>query len=210
MATTCSAKTVRDQTNALKGHTVVIVGGSCGMGKGSAIHVLQKGAAVILVSRSAEKLDKAKKECEAAVPSGQVSVRAVDCSDETAVQKLFASFTPGSINHLIVTGGPSAGCGAFEADTLAKVKKQFDVKYFMSWMCAHEAAPKLADGGSITFFSGALSRRLTPFLGLFQFFFYIFFSISFDVYIFSFLFTSIFITLLSSLLLSSFFLCLLK
>ena len=149
---------------ALAGTTTVIFGGSDGMGKASARACLLAGSKVILVSRTQAKLDAAKAElleqtgCDAAM----VEVDAVNCLDVDAVEAFFAKHEAGSLTHAVVTLGPAvAGVDKIftEESTLAKVQEQF-FKFNVPWAVAKHGAAKLADGGSLTFFSGTLSRAV--------------------------------------------------
>ena len=68
----------------------------------------------------------------------------------------------GDLNHLVVTLGPAVeGVDKIFTDesTLEKVQKQF-AKFNVPWCVAKYGAGKLADGGSMTFFSGTLSRAI--------------------------------------------------
>ena len=42
---------------------------------------------------------------------------------------------------------------------MARARAQFEGKLFVQMAVAHHAAPLVADGGSITFVSGALAKR---------------------------------------------------
>lgn len=110
---------------------------------------------MILISRSEDKLKAAQERLKTA-GDGKIDVKALDCTDSKQVDEYFQSLKAGSVNHLIATAGASAGCGNFTTDSFDNVMKQFNVKFGVQWSAAHAAAPILADGGSITFFSGNL------------------------------------------------------
>lgn len=142
----------------------MIFGGSDGMGKASARTCLLAGGKVLLVSRTLAKLEAAKTElieqtgCEAAM----VDVEACNCMDVDAVEAFFAKHEAGSLTHLVVTLGPAVeGVDKIftSESTLAKVQEQF-FKFNVPWAVAKHGAPKLADGGSLIFFSGTLSRSV--------------------------------------------------
>ncbi|KAJ9512456.1 hypothetical protein QJQ45_013031 [Haematococcus lacustris] len=120
----------------LTGKTAVIFGGSSGMGKGTAV---------------------------------AVKTSVVNTTDEGAVKTFFAAIPAGSIHHLVCTTGPSLAGGAFldvPMDKvgvldlcMARIRAQYDAKLFSAMHVAKYGAPALADGGSLTFLSGALARR---------------------------------------------------
>jgi len=136
----------------------VVIGGSSGMGKAVARHIVEAGGEVLICSRSEEKLAQAK-----AFIGGSrelaVSVQCLDNTDEGAVQSLFESLPVGKYNALIVTALGKAVHGGFLSLETAKVKELFDGKVWGPWYCAKYGAPRLADGGAIVFVSGVLNRR---------------------------------------------------
>ena len=144
---------------ALAGQTVVLVGGSEGMGLAGAEAVLRAGGAVHLVSRSADKLQAARDALAGlGLPADKVATSAVDGS-EAAIMAFWDGVPAGSVHHLVVTAGPSVTRGTAAAQSYADVQRQLDAKLGTQWMHARYGAPRLADGGSITLSSGALSRR---------------------------------------------------
>lgn len=65
----------------------------------------------------------------------------------------------GAIHHIVVTAGASVAGGPLASVEISAIRKQFDAKYFVALIASKYGSEKLADGGSITLFSGALSRR---------------------------------------------------
>ncbi|KAJ9512215.1 hypothetical protein QJQ45_012772 [Haematococcus lacustris] len=88
-----------------------------------------------------------------------VKTSVVDTTDEGAVKTFFAAIPAGSIHHLVCTTGPSLAGGAFLDVPMDKIRAQYDAKLFSAMHVAKYGAPALADGGSLTFLSGALARR---------------------------------------------------
>jgi NAD(P)-dependent dehydrogenase (short-subunit alcohol dehydrogenase family) len=147
----------------LDGKTVTIFGGSDGMGKACASQVLLRGGSVVLVSRTQSKLEAAQQELMAArsVDVSRVRIDAVDATDAAAVEAYFTTQAAGSIDHLICTLGPAISGSDDIADkaTMELVKQQFG-KFNAAWAVAKYGATVVADGGSLMFFSGALSRNI--------------------------------------------------
>ena len=81
----------------IENESVVIIGGSSGMGLAIAKEAADAGAAVILAGRSQGRLDDARRTI-----SGDVTVHIVDVSDEKSIMKLFGSI--GSFDHLVISG----------------------------------------------------------------------------------------------------------
>lgn len=133
----------------IENESVVIIGGSSGMGLAIAKEAADAGAAVIIAGRSQGKLDEAIR-----VIAGDVATYIVDLSDEGSVMKLFQSI--GSFDHLVITGS-SVKTGQLRELSLADARASMDSKFWGAYMaaCYAQIRPK----GSITFFSGILSRR---------------------------------------------------
>jgi NAD(P)-dependent dehydrogenase (short-subunit alcohol dehydrogenase family) len=83
-----------------EGSKVVIVGGSSGIGFGVAEAIVERGADVILVGRSLDKLHRAARLLDA---PQQVSTISADVTVEADVQRMFTQV--GSFDHLVVTRG---------------------------------------------------------------------------------------------------------
>lgn len=136
--------------NSLEGKHVVIVGGSSGMGKATARLAVQHGATVTIASRSKDKLEAAAREL------GAVQIAAIDTTDEAAVKQWAADLDP--VDHLVVTAS-SAARGPFADLPTDDLRGMIEAKFIGPYVAAREILPCLNEGGSITFFSGVLSRR---------------------------------------------------
>ncbi|MEM1316509.1 MAG: SDR family oxidoreductase, partial [Pseudomonadota bacterium] len=134
----------------LQGKTVAVVGGGSGIGKAVARGALAAGAEVIVSSRDAGKL-------AAAVDAfGAGAAILVDMTDAGSVAA-WAESAP-RLDHLVISAS-SAAHGRFEALPEADLRRMFDAKFFGPYALARAALARLRPGGSITFFSGVLSRR---------------------------------------------------
>jgi NAD(P)-dependent dehydrogenase (short-subunit alcohol dehydrogenase family) len=133
----------------IENESVVIIGGSSGMGLAIAKEAADSGAAVIIAGRSQGKLDEAIR-----VIAGDVATYIVDLSDEGSVMKLFQSI--GSFDHLVITGS-SVKTGQLRELSLADARASMNSKFWGAYMAARYA--QIRPKGSITFFSGILSRR---------------------------------------------------
>jgi NAD(P)-dependent dehydrogenase (short-subunit alcohol dehydrogenase family) len=84
----------------LRGQTVVVIGGSAGIGLETARLALAEGADVVLAGRNPERLEQAASEL------GATRTATVDANDSAALEDFFGELE-GPIDHVLVTaGGP--------------------------------------------------------------------------------------------------------
>jgi NAD(P)-dependent dehydrogenase (short-subunit alcohol dehydrogenase family) len=131
------------------GKTVAVVGGGSGIGKAVATAAAREGAAVVLSSRNEAKLK------AAAEGIAGAQVIPVDMTDNGVAA--WSAALP-ALDHLVISAS-SAAHGRFAELPEDRLRAMFDAKFFGPYLTARAALPKLRDGGSITFFSGVLSRR---------------------------------------------------
>jgi len=125
------------------------------MGLATAKALTKTGAAVVIASRSQEKLDAAKEYL-----SGEVGTYLLDFTDESMVGDLFA--TVGEVDHMIVSAAGAPAWGAFmELDSTA-LRSAFETKFWGQFYCIKHAVPYLRKDGSITLFIGAACRTALP------------------------------------------------
>ncbi|MBT7890248.1 MAG: SDR family NAD(P)-dependent oxidoreductase, partial [Deltaproteobacteria bacterium] len=84
-------KWTTDNMPALTGKVIIVTGGNCGLGYESVKAFAEKGAEVILASRSVEKGETAKAEMGSV--KGKIVVMPLDLQDLAAVKKFTADFT---------------------------------------------------------------------------------------------------------------------
>jgi hypothetical protein len=91
---------LRDREPALLGQTVVVIGGSAGIGFETARRARAEGANIILTGRTAERLQQAASEL------GALSTAAFDANDPALLESFFRDL-PAPIDHVMLTGpGP--------------------------------------------------------------------------------------------------------
>src|SRR5689334_25330808 len=83
---------------ALDGQTVVVIGGSAGIGLETARRARAEGAEVILAARNRERLERAGQEL------GAQSTAAFDAGDTPSLERFFAGL-PTPVDHVMVSGG---------------------------------------------------------------------------------------------------------
>jgi NAD(P)-dependent dehydrogenase (short-subunit alcohol dehydrogenase family) len=138
----------------LSNQKVIIIGGSSGIGLATAQKVSNAGADVVIASRSIDKLEKAKLQI-----NGNVTIHALEVTNEKEVVDFFAR--TGSFDHLIMTAATGMQGAFLELDTQL-AKEAFTSKFWGQYHAAKYGAPFIKEGGSITFFSGALSQKPLP------------------------------------------------
>jgi NAD(P)-dependent dehydrogenase (short-subunit alcohol dehydrogenase family) len=132
--------------------TVVVAGGSSGIGFATAALAAEHGARVIVMSRTQAKLDAA----VAKIPGARGI--AVDFTDAESVARAFGAL--GTIDHLVATAvhAEYGLFGALGSLTETQIEASFDkLRGFVH--VARAAAPKLAERGTMTFLSGAGAVR---------------------------------------------------
>ena len=102
MSTATTGESTRREPE-LAGQTVVLTGGSAGIGLETARRARAEGADVILTGRNPERLE------QAALDVGARSTAAFDATDSAALEQFFKGL-PDPIDHIMVTaGGPTYG-----------------------------------------------------------------------------------------------------
>lgn len=130
---------------------IVIIGGSAGIGLATAKALARLGGEIVIASRSKARLDAA----TAQIGNGAVG-RELDVTDAQAIEAFFE--TVGPFDHLATTAAAGA-VGMFLEIDPAKVRAHIDSKLWGQYFGARYGAPKLRAGGSITLFSGLVSRK---------------------------------------------------
>jgi NAD(P)-dependent dehydrogenase (short-subunit alcohol dehydrogenase family) len=135
--------------------TVIVIGGSSGMGLAVARRCLTAGASVVIAGRSPERLDAAR--TELACPD-RVRVVTADIGRRAQVKALFEQAGP--IRHVVVTAAdlPYGPVAALTEDAMMRAVRS---KFLGPFFVAQEAAARMKDG-SITLTSGIAAYRPAP------------------------------------------------
>jgi NAD(P)-dependent dehydrogenase (short-subunit alcohol dehydrogenase family) len=142
----------------LTGQTVVLIGGSAGIGLETARRARLEGADVILTGRSPDRLEAAAADVDAQ------RTAAFDATDSQALQHFFET-TPAPIDHILVTaGGPKYG-PLLDMD-IADVREALSGHVVLGLQVARIAKPKMRPGGSIVLMGGTGGRRIDHRLGI--------------------------------------------
>jgi NAD(P)-dependent dehydrogenase (short-subunit alcohol dehydrogenase family) len=140
----------------LAGQTVVVIGGSSGIGLETARRARSEGASVVLTGRDPTRLRNAANELDA------LSTSAFDATDQAQLEKFFQELS-NPINHVMVTAGGSYYAALAEMD-FAKVRSSLDEHVLLPLQVARQSAGKVRPGGTLVFMTGTGARR--PGVGL--------------------------------------------
>jgi NAD(P)-dependent dehydrogenase (short-subunit alcohol dehydrogenase family) len=151
-----SASTARQPE--LLGQTVVLIGGSAGIGLETARRARTEGAEVILTARDPERLKRA------ADDVGARSTAAFDATNEAALKGFFDGL-PEQIDHVLVTGPGPSYVPLLEM-TADQVRHEVGDHLVLGLEVARTAAVKMRPGGTLLLMGGTGGRRISSDLGL--------------------------------------------
>jgi NAD(P)-dependent dehydrogenase (short-subunit alcohol dehydrogenase family) len=142
----------------LLGQTVVVIGGSAGIGLETARRARREGADVVLTARDPERLERAALDVDARTTA------AFDANDPASLEGFFVSL-PDTIDHVMVTaGGPHYG-PLLEMDP-AQVRQAIGDHAALAVEVARNAAGKMRPGGALLLMGGTGGRRISRDLGI--------------------------------------------
>ena len=133
----------------LKNKKVLIVGGSSGIGLGTAKMTAEAGANVTIVGRDQNRLNEALK----SLPKGVVA-KTLDATSDAQVEAFFKAEP--TWDHVVTSAG-AGGRGKLADITMDRAMAAMDGKFWAYFRIAR--AVKLAPDGSLTFVSGLLSQK---------------------------------------------------
>src|SRR2546422_1361502 len=134
----------------LLGQTVVVIGGSAGIGLETARRARTEGAKVILTGRNPERLQRAATEVDA------LSTAAFDATDFKLLERVFDDL-PAPVDHVLVTG-PSpyyAPLGELEVD---RARRDIEAHLLLPLQVSRNARNKVRPGGTLLFMGGTGGR----------------------------------------------------
>jgi NAD(P)-dependent dehydrogenase (short-subunit alcohol dehydrogenase family) len=147
---------VAQRTPELLGQTVVVIGGSAGIGLETARRARSEGADVILAARNPERLEQAAREL------GALSSAAFDATDVERLERFFDEL-PAPIDHVMVTAGGPYYAPLAEID-FTRARRSLDDHLLLPVHVARNAVGKVRPGGTLLFVGGTGARR--PAVGL--------------------------------------------
>jgi NAD(P)-dependent dehydrogenase (short-subunit alcohol dehydrogenase family) len=142
----------------LPGKTVVVIGGSAGIGFETAKRARAEGADVVLTGRDPDRLQ------SAATAIGARSTAVFDAHDRAALEAFFAQLEE-PIDHVMVTAGRPYYAPLAEMDFEAAGRALQDHPLLMLGVARH-ASGKIRPGGALLFMSGTGGRHTAVGLGI--------------------------------------------
>ncbi len=141
----------------LSGQTVVLIGGSAGIGLETARLAHAEGADVVLVARNPERL------AQAAAEVGALRTASFEAADTAALAQFFNGL-PQPVDQVLVTAGRPYYGPLADLD-VDQARRSFDEHLWLAINVArHAASGAVRPGGSLVFMGGTGARR--PRLGL--------------------------------------------
>lgn len=157
MSTTTTGPAISAREPLLTGQTVVVLGGTAGIGLETARRARGEGADLIITARDPDRLQNVGHELGA-------STAAFDVLDFDRLESFFADL-PTPIDHVLLTGpGPYyAQLSDFDFD---RAGRDVEAHLMLPLQIAKRAPGKVRPGGTLIFMSGTGGRRSGPGLGL--------------------------------------------
>jgi len=138
----------------LMGKKVIVIGGSSGIGLGVAGAALERGAEVVLVGRSTERLEAA---AQSLGGGSRLSFVSADMTQEIEISRLFGEI--GAFDHLVSTAGTPPPGDPIDRTDIDRLRAFLDNKLVGAVLVAKHAVRTLTRGGSLTFTSGINKDR---------------------------------------------------
>jgi NAD(P)-dependent dehydrogenase (short-subunit alcohol dehydrogenase family) len=149
--TTATTSSTMQREPPLLGQTVVVIGGSAGIGLETARCARAEGAEVILTGRNRDRLEHAARQL------GALSSAAFDAADPKRLARFFQDL-PTPIDHVMVTAGRPYYTRLADMD-FAQAHREVDEHLWLTLHVAREAGGKVRPGGTLLFMSGTDARR---------------------------------------------------
>jgi NAD(P)-dependent dehydrogenase (short-subunit alcohol dehydrogenase family) len=135
----------------LAGQTVVVLGGSSGMGFETARQARSEGADVVLSGRDPKRVEHAAREL------GAVSSAAFDVTDFERLGR-FLGDLPKPIDHIMVTAGGPYYARLADID-FTKARRNVEEEFWLPLHLARFATGKVRPGGTLLFIGGTGGRK---------------------------------------------------
>jgi NAD(P)-dependent dehydrogenase (short-subunit alcohol dehydrogenase family) len=143
---------------ALLGQTVVVIGGSSGIGLETARNARAEGAEVVLTGRDQGRLD------HAAAELGAARTAAFDATDQDALKGFFAD-PPVRFDHVMVTGPGPYYAPLADLDR-ERAHRDWDNHLWLAIEVARLSVGRVRAGGTLLFMAGTSARKPGPGLSL--------------------------------------------
>ncbi|MEV6425072.1 SDR family oxidoreductase [Streptomyces sp. NPDC051662] len=155
---TAASVSLSHREPALLGQTVVVIGGSAGIGLATARHAHAEGAGVILTGRDPERLRGAAADVDA------LSTAVFDANDPARLKRFFHGL-PQQIDHVMVTAGHPSYGRLLDMDW-EQARRAMSEHMLLPLEVARNAVGRVRPGGTLLHMGGTGGRRIRPGLGI--------------------------------------------
>ncbi len=135
----------------LAGQTVVVIGGSAGIGLETARLANAEGAKLVLAARDSKRLEQVASEFSSA------KTAAFDATDLERLARFFDEI-PGPIDHVLLTGPGPYYAPLAELD-FERARRDIEAHLLLPLQIARQVANKVRPGGTLLFIGGVGGRR---------------------------------------------------
>ncbi len=152
----------------IKGHRILITGGSSGIGRALALEFARKGAVLAIASRGLEELEKASREISQAYPEVKIPL-AIPCdvTDRESVRRMIKNCFNhwGGLDILVNNAGIGVYGGAIRT-SVEDYRAIMEVNYFGALLCIMEVLPFMqrAGRGLIVNIASVAAKHGVPYL----------------------------------------------
>ncbi|MEY9894306.1 NAD(P)-dependent dehydrogenase (short-subunit alcohol dehydrogenase family) [Catenulispora sp. MAP5-51] len=150
--------TITSREPELLGQTVVLIGGSAGIGFETARRARAEGADVVITGRNPDRLERAAREL------GIQRTAAFDATEGAALRSFFQDL-PSPIDHVLVTASGPSYIPLMEMNA-DQVRDALSDHVVLGLEVARNAAGKMRPGGTLLFMGGTGGRRVRRDLGI--------------------------------------------
>ena len=150
MSTASAASFIQGEPRLL-GQTVVVIGGSAGIGLETGRRARAEGAKLILTGRNQERLEHAAREL------GAQSISSFDATDFERLGRFFDEL-PTPVDHMLITGPGPYYAPLAELD-FEKARRGLNAHLLLPLKVAQGAVGKVRPGGTLLFMGGTGGRR---------------------------------------------------
>jgi NAD(P)-dependent dehydrogenase (short-subunit alcohol dehydrogenase family) len=141
----------------LAGRTVVVLGGTAGIGLETARLARTDGADLIVTARNPDRLREVGRELGA-------KIEAFDVRDFDRLQRFFEEL-PGPVDHVLVTG-PGPYYSLLQDFDFDEARRDVEAHVFLPMQIARNAVGRVRPGGTLLFVGGTGGRHTAPGLSL--------------------------------------------
>jgi NAD(P)-dependent dehydrogenase (short-subunit alcohol dehydrogenase family) len=149
--TTAAAASPTHRKPELLGQTVVVIGGSAGIGLETARRARAEGADVVITARNPDRLH------EVGLELGALSTAAFDATDFARLEQFFRDL-PGPIDHVLVSGSGPYYAPFAELD-FDEARRDVEAHLWLQLQVARHAPSRVRPGGTLLFIGGTGGRR---------------------------------------------------